>query len=371
MKWICLLFIFAPILSLAQPSQNAKATAPKGFTITGKVPGVPDGTEVRLIRNGEATDLKTGKTVKGTFILKGSVSEPALCYLYIGQGRPVEVFVENSNITVFPDKAKPGQFQVSGSVTHKEFRAFVDRVIPHLQKQSTLAASINVMAAGPERDAQMQLYNEAQKKFQDEIDSAVARKPRSVVTAFLLQITAQFYEDVTRLENRFLKLSDKVKQSDQGKQLAAHIQEKKIGAVGTMALDFTQPDTTGQPVSLSSFRGKYVLIDFWASWCGPCRVENPHVVHTFRKFRDKNFTVLGVSLDRPGQKEKWIQAIHEDSLTWTHVSDLQFWGNAAAKLYRINAIPQNLLVDPEGRIIARNLRGADLEVKLCEILGCN
>jgi len=138
-----------------------------------------------------------------------------------------------------------------------------------------------------------------------------------------------------------------------------------------MAMEFTQPDTTGTPVALSSFRGKYVLVDFWASWCGPCRQENPNVVETFNKFNTKNFTVLGVSLDRPGQKSKWIDAIHEDKLTWTHVSDLKFWDNEVAKLYKVQSIPQNILLDPDGKIIAKNLRGPALEAKLCEILGCN
>jgi peroxiredoxin len=132
------------------------------------------------------------------------------------------------------------------------------------------------------------------------------------------------------------------------------------------APDFTQPDTNGTPVSLSSFRGKYVLVDFWASWCGPCRQENPNVVKAYNQFKDKNFTILGVSLDK--NKNAWLEAIKQDGLAWSHVSDLKYWNNEAAALYQVQSIPYNVLIDPTGKIIAENLRGGELLSTLNNVL---
>jgi peroxiredoxin len=140
------------------------------------------------------------------------------------------------------------------------------------------------------------------------------------------------------------------------------------GKVGQQAPEITLPDVNGKEVKLSSYKGKYVLVDFWASWCGPCRQENPNVVAAYNKFKGKNFDILGVSLDRPGQKDKWLDAIKKDNLTWTHVSDLLFWQSPIVPLYGIEGIPYNVLVNPEGKIIAESLRGPALESKLQEVL---
>jgi peroxiredoxin len=365
MKRLLVILFLIPSVIFAQTIKKS------GFTINGKLDGFKDGTEIKLIQNGEAIEMTKAKLLQGKFVLKGNVNEPVLCYLIIGTEKPTEIYVENSAILFKGKKIQPPVYEVSGSATHKEFSDFTKIFVPIAQQLNTLATTINSTMPGPDRDALMKTYTTAQENIQKAIQKFVTEKKNSPVAAFILSATYDFNQDVVVLEERFNLLDASVKNTEVGKQLEEFIAEKKIGAIGTVAMDFTQPDTTGSPVSLSSFRGKYVLVDFWASWCGPCRNENPNVVENFNKFKQKNFTILGVSLDRPGKKDAWMQAITEDNLTWTHVSDLQFWNNSAAKLYHIQGIPQNILVDPEGKIVAKNLRGPALEAKLCEIFGCN
>jgi peroxiredoxin len=365
MKRLLVILILFPSIIFGQTAKKA------GFTINGKLEGFKDGTEIKLFRNGEAVEMTKTKLLQGKFILKGNANEPMLCYLMVGTEKPAEIYVENKTISVKGKKTQTPEFEITGSVSHKEFTDFTKVFIPIAGKLNSLGATINSTMPGPERDSLMKSYTAEQEKIQTAIDKFISEKKKSVVAAFILNATFDFKPDIEVLEKRFNLLDASVKKSESGKQLEQFIAEKKIGSIGSEAMDFTQPDTTGKPISLSSFRGKYVLVDFWASWCGPCRNENPNVVENFNKFKSKNFTVLGVSLDRPGRRDAWVKAINDDNLTWNHVSDLQFWNNAVAKLYHIESIPQNILVDPQGKIVAKNLRGPDLQAKLCEIFGCN
>jgi peroxiredoxin len=222
------------------------------------------------------------------------------------------------------------------------------------------------------------------KAFNDYIDKksdSIAVQEKNLDSLFILANPGSYlsllavkdmggpYSDPNELQPMFDKLSKEVQTSAGGVTYQQYLTGLKAVAVGAIAPDFEQPDTNGTPVKLSSFRGKYILVDFWASWCGPCRHENPNVVKAFNAYKGKNFTILSVSLDRPGKKDAWLKAIHTDGLAWNHVSDLKFWDNDAAKLYGVRAIPQNLLLDPNGKIIAKNLFGDDLENKLAALFG--
>jgi len=175
-------------------------------------------------------------------------------------------------------------------------------------------------------------------------------------------------DNILVYDTLFKGLDKTVRNSEAGKALRKSMDGFMAVRIGVTAPLFEAPDTMGNNIRLKDFRGKYVLLDFWASWCGPCREENPNVVKAYQQFRDKGFTIIGISLDEPGKRDAWIKAIHADGLVWQQVSDLQYWKNAVARLYSIRSIPQNFLLDPQGKIVAANLRGEALTQTLQALL---
>jgi peroxiredoxin len=357
MKTFLFIFCCLPVAAFTQ----------KQILINGKVDGVKEASHVYLTdANAPADTIARGIVKKGEFELKGSLREPLLLSLDFADAKKRTVlFLDNNKITISGNINDLQKLVVTGSPVQADFQLFQETFNPLFEQYTKIAQQIK---AGGSNDT---LQVEGARNFttiQEKIEMFIQQHTASPVSSFVLIVTAQLSDDITVLDKRFSKLDPAVQTGFYGKYLRNMIDDAKIGAVGSDAIEFTQTDVNGKLVSLSSFKGKYVLVDFWASWCGPCRMENPNVVNNYQQFKEKNFTVLGVSLDK--SKDPWLKAINDDKLPWTHVSDLKFWSNEVAVKYHIQSIPQNFLIDPNGKIIARNLRGPALKEKLCELLGC-
>jgi peroxiredoxin len=360
------LIIFSMIIGVVQAQQKMV-----GFHLEGHVKGLAEKSLVSMTDANKPTDTLARGIVKGgVFILNGQLNEPSLVILNFSSAqKKSSLFIGNESVTVEGDIENLNAMQARGSVSETDFILFEQTFNNYFTQLNQLSQLSNAPDASSKRDSIGQAYQKVSMEIQSKVDYFIQQKKSSYVSPFLLVVVNQLSDDVFLLERRYNSLSPEIQNSIYGSYIREQINNGKVGAIGTEAMDFTQADTAGLPISLSSFKGKYVLVDFWASWCKPCRMENPNVLSAYDRFKAKNFTILGVSLDR--SREAWIKAIQDDKLAWSQVSDLKFWNNAVAQQYRIQQIPQNFLIDPNGKIVGKNLRGAELDSKLCALLGCN
>ena len=361
-----LFFLVLPLCTLAQIGTNSPVLN-TNFSITGSVAGLPDSTMVFITHPGNKQILATDYAKNGKFKLFGNVETPDVYHLsFIGFKEVKEVFLDKNKLTVAGSSKDLTRLKFTGPGIQNDFELYQTRFDPIKTKLNKLVAKINETAAGASRDTMIAAFEKSKKSVLNLVDVFVKEKPSSLVSPFIIYITSPVSGDINELERRYNLLKPEGKKGFYANEVLRMIEASKVGSVGTIAPDFVQADTANNPIALSSFKGKYVLVDFWASWCGPCRMENPAVVSAYNAFKNKNFTILGVSLDQ--NRDTWLQAIKVDNLTWSHVSDLKYWQNAAAQLYHITGIPANMLIDPTGKIIARNLRGEQLYSTLQQLL---
>lgn len=361
-----------PIITLAQTDN---------FTITGKISTPSKDSKAYITyKNDGQNIIDSVKLQNGNFTFKGQVATPSPVTLILShedggmrQSKDrFRVYVDKGTTTLTA-KDSIKYASVQGAKISTEYVDYTSSfakqtaALNALDREWATAsdAEKNAGTIGEKLATLSGPLNEEKRAIQK---NYIAKNPNSYFSLLAIQEIAGSQMNINEVDPLFKKLSENIRTSSEGQLFAKKIEVARRTQLGAIAPDFSQADANGKQVKLSDFRGKYVLLDFWASWCLPCRKENPNIVAAYHKFKNKNFTVVGVALDDPSSRSNWLKVIEVDKLDWTQLSDLKGWGNEASILYGVAGIPQNYLIGPDGKILAVNLKGEMLHEKLIELL---
>ncbi len=342
-------------------------TSDSSYAIIGKVTGLDTG--LIILNHRQTGKNDTAVLDHGYFTYKGKADTAEVCSITLGK-QTKRFFLENGKISMLIKKDSLPYALISGTKVQDEYNYFHNQLSKSVTDQMAAVDKAYDSANNKKNQRAMdsldKVYNALDLEQKQLVMDFTKSHPSSVVSAFEIYNNFSYNPRLGQLDSLFQQLDTSVRVTYFGRQLRDLIVKTKLTAIGNPAPDFASNDENGKSVSLSSLKGKYVLIDFWASWCGPCRLENPNVVKAFHKFHDKGFDIFGVSLD--DTKADWLKAIKKDGLSWTQVSDLKGWQAWAVSLYGIKGIPMNYLLDKNGLIVAKGLRGEELDSKLSELL---
>jgi len=354
------------LLSIAAASMTlAACNAQSGYKVTGTIEGMTDGKAIIATINGNAVDTLAKADMKnGAFEFTGNVNEPTGAYvMVVGQRGAIPFILENADITI---NAGQTGLNVTGGEGQKIYNQFL--ALNMTVQQEGMKLQQEYQAANGDQ-AKIQAVQEAYAKLMADSQAKgtelIKANADSYVAAFVIA-SGMGQMEYNQLKEQYDLLGANAKASAQGKAIAAQLAKLESTSIGHIAPNFTVTTPEGESISLYDIKGKVKLIDFWASWCGPCRGENPHVVEIYKEFHPKGLEIFGVSLDN--KKEAWVKAIADDGLVWKHGSDLKGWQSAPAQLYNVSGIPHTVLLDENNKIIAKNLRGEELKQKIAEIL---